>query len=211
MAFAENATSSGRCRVRRWLPLLLALALTPLVGACRSPRPDAEAGGDASPTAAKQRLAEDRARMERQRQVERCLRERPELEARMAALRRAEHRLAQARADSYIPSPPPAPWDEELEARFRLEDREADRQRHLQERESWRQREENRRARWRAQQRERLRIAQWRLNQEAEGLRSRRADLFTGPGSIEFNPMVEAEIRHCGALSGRPIGKTAPP
>jgi hypothetical protein len=197
--------------VRQWLPVVLALALTSLVGACRSPRPPAGTGGDASPTAARQRQAEARARTERQRREERCLRERPELEARMAALRRAERHLARAREDSYVPLPPPAPWDEAAESRFRLEDREADRQRYLEERENWRRREESRRARWRADRQERLREAQGRLDQEAKALRSRRADLFTGPGSIEFNPRVEAQIRQCGEISGQPMRKTAPP
>jgi hypothetical protein len=198
---------------RRWRPVLLSLALTSLVGACGfqrgtpGPAVEAGAGGDASRNAERQA----RARAERQQQAERCLRERPELEAQMASLRRAESDLARVREGTYVPLPAPAPWDEAAESRFRLEDREADWQRHQQAQESWRQQEQSRRARWWADHQDRLREAQARLDQEARALRSRRADLFTGPGSIEFNPTVEAQIRQCQNLRVRPMGKTAPP
>ena len=200
---------------RRWLRVVLSLALTSLVGACGLPRghrghrPDTGAGGGAGRTA--ERQVEARLRSQRQREEERCLRERPELEAQMASLRRAETLLARVKGEAYIPLPAPAPWDEAAESRFRLEDREADWQRHLGERETWRQGEQSRRARWQADHEDRLREAQARLDQEARALRSRRANLFTGPGSIEFNPAVEAQIRQCRSLGSGLMGKSAPP
>jgi len=199
---------------RRWLRVVLSLALTSLLGACGSPRGQRDpgenpgAGGGASRTSVRQ--AEARLRTERQREEERCLRERPELEAQMASLRRAENLLARVKGEAYAPSPAPTPWDEAAESRFRLEDREADWQRHLGEQETWRQGEQSRRARWQADHNDRLREAQARLDQEARALRSRRANLFTGPGSIEFNPAVEAQIRQCRSLGSGPMGKTAP-
>jgi hypothetical protein len=129
----------------------------------------------------------------------------------MASLRRAENLLARVKGEAYVPSPAPTPWDEAAESRFRLEDQEADWQRHLGERETWRQGEQSRRARWQADHNDRLREAQARLDQEARALRSRQANLFTGPESIEFNPAVEARIRQCRSLGSGPMGKTAPP
>jgi hypothetical protein len=196
----------------RWLPVLLSLALIPLVGACvakraepgpRAQSPDARAADQRS-------LAQIKSRDERQRLEERCLRERPELETRMAALRRAESRLARVKEESYVPSPPPKPWDESAESRFRLEDREVDWQRQLQDEEAWQRREESRRSRWLAEHDERLREAQEGLDRQARELRSLRADLFTGPASIEFNPEVAEDIRTCQRVGTRPVGETAP-
>lgn len=195
---------------RRWLPLALLLVLTSLVGACGR-RVVSPADGQAARDGAKQRLAEARARAERQRLEERCLRERPELEARMGELRRAEGRLARLKEEAYVPLPSPDPWDEAAESRFRLEDREVDWQRHQQEAEAWRQREESRRSRWRADHAERLRQAQDHLDRQARALRGRRADLFTGPDSIEFNSRVADQIRQCRPVGSRSVGKTAPP
>jgi hypothetical protein len=68
--------------------------------------------------------------------------------------------------------------------------------------------------------------AQEALNAEVRALRDQRADLFTAPGSIEFNPKVEEEIRLCRNLAAptpaarapaakvsaaRTMEKTAPP
>jgi hypothetical protein len=200
--------------IRRWLPAVVTLALISLVSACGpkgadlGPSPDPLGGSPPTSQAERQRLA--KAHAERQRQEERCLRERPALEARMAALRRAERHLAEVKWETYVPSPAPTAWNEASESRFRLEDREADWQRYLQEEEAWQRREESRRALWIADQRARLREAQARLDRQALALRSQREDLFTGPGSIEFNPEVAKEIRQCRKAGSQPMGKTAP-
>ncbi|MFN9546413.1 MAG: hypothetical protein ACK6AD_04995 [Cyanobacteriota bacterium] len=194
---------------RRWLPVVFSLALTSLVGACGTPGAgpgprESRASSPSDRDAGRQRLAEARARSARRQLDERCERERPELTSRMAALRRAESRLARLKEETYVPSPPPAPWDEAFESRFRLEDREADLLRHQRQQEAWRQREESRRASWWADHQARLRQAQARLNREAQALRSRRADLFTGPASIEFKPTVVEQIRQCPTAKASP-------
>jgi hypothetical protein len=218
--------------VRRWLPVLLALVLPPLMAACGSwgvntaQRPGVGPDEPTRQAAERQQLAERRARAEQQRRQERCQRERPALETRMAALRRAESRLAEVKEERYRPLSPPPPWDEAAESRFRQEDRDADWQRHQGEQETWQQREETRRARWWADHQARLLDAQEALNAEVRALRDQRADLFTAPGSIEFNPKVEEEIRLCRNLAAptpaarapaakvsaaRTMEKTAPP
>jgi hypothetical protein len=218
--------------VRRWLPVLLALVLPPFMAACGSgglntaQRPGVGADEPTRQAAERQQLAERRARAEQQRREERCQRERPALETRMAALRRAERRLADLKEERYRPLSPPPPWDEAAESRFRQEDRDADWQRHQGEQESWQLREDNHRARWWADHQARLMDAQEALNAEARSLRNQRADLFIAPGSIEFNPKVEEEIRRCRSLTARTLtvgtptagtpaaqtmGKTAPP
>ena len=115
----------------------------------------------------------------------------------MASLRRSELALAQVKGETYTPLPPPAPWDEAIESRYRLEDREADLQRHLHDQQEWHRREQGRQARWIAEHRERVRQAQWALDRQTQELRAQRPDLFTGPGSIEFNPEVARQIRQC--------------
>ncbi|MEB3260821.1 MAG: hypothetical protein VKP63_09380 [Cyanobacteriota bacterium] len=191
------------------------MALPPLVAGCgpRGTRPPGGPGatseGRTDPTALRRQAAEARAAGQRAREL--CVRERPELESRMAALRRAESRLARVKEDSYVPLPPPPAWDEAAESRFRQEDRDADWLRHQQAREAWRLREEERSARWWRAHQARLGDAQAELNTEARALRERRADLFTGPESIEFDPLVAERIRNCRDLAGRPVGKTAHP
>jgi hypothetical protein len=56
----------------------------------------------------------------------------------------------------------------------------------------------------------RLLDAQEALNAEVRALRDLRADLFTAPGSIEFNPKVEEEIRLCRNLAVRAIAAPTP-
>jgi len=194
----------------------VALVLPSLLAGC-APRRAATPPGPDSTRAESRRATEGRqqadarARAERQRLQERCQRERPALEAQMAALRRAESRLAAVKAESYAPLAPPPPWDEGAEARFRQEDRDADWLRHQREQEAWRQRDEERRARWWSDHQARLQEAQSALNSAARALREQRADLFTGPGSIEFNPVVEDRIRRCREVAATCVGITAPP
>lgn len=190
---------------RRCLRSLL-VALLLLLAACgnqeRSPglnRGQQDPNAPASPQKKQQSQAKARAEAEKQRAQaqERCLQERPGVEAQMAALRRAELQLALVKEDIYVPLPPPEPWNESRESRFRREDRDADWQRYLQAQEAWQRREQSHRARWRAQHQERLERAQERLDGQARSMRSRHPDLFTGPQSIEFNPQVVHRLLHC--------------
>jgi hypothetical protein len=152
-------------------------------------------------------LNERRAQSQAERQrmdQERCLRDRPGLEAQMVAVRVAELELARVKQESYGPLPPPELWDESKESRYRLEDREADWQLYLQRQEDWQRREQSRRAGWMANHQARLQRAQDTLNRHAQDLRARRPDLFTGPESIEFNPEVARRLRHCELLGKAP-------
>lgn len=180
---------------------LLLLAPLLLISACGSPR--------SSPPKDMQRLGEKgqvmqelrQAQLQRERNaLESCLRERPELEAQMVSLRRAEAELARVKQEGYVPLPPPEPWNEARESRYRLEDREADWQRYLQAQEDWKRREEQHRSSWHVGHQSRLQEAQATLDRVARELRSRRPNLFTGPGSIEFNADVVSQIRSCRAI-----------
>lgn len=190
-------------RHRLFVVLSLALALQLVAcGKGEPPRPSPDPRRGEAARTASERERQAQARADQTRLQERCRRERPELEAAMAELRRAERWLARVKAETRVPLPPPPPWDEDAESRFRLEDRELDRQRHQAAQEEWRRREDSDRIRWQAAHGERLREAQDQLNRQAQALRERRADLFTGPGSIEFNPEVAAQIRQCGTVGG---------
>lgn len=185
----------------RLLMRLLLLALLLLISACGRPRSappkDIQRFGEKSQVMQERRQAQ----LQRERNaLERCLRERPELEAQMVSLRRAEAELARVKQEGYVSLPPPEPWNEDRESRYRLEDREADWQRYLQAQEDWKRREEQQRSSWQVGHQSRLQVAQATLDREARELRSRRPDLFTGPGSIEFNADVASQIRSCRAI-----------
>jgi hypothetical protein len=189
---------------RRWSRWLLLCMWLPWLGACGHKPPlfapnQGQQGVQApvNPQAEQQRLANVQRQLAQQRSKQRCLKERPSLVAQMASLRKAELQLARVKEKTYVPLPAPDPWDETRESRFRQEDREADWQRHLQAQEAWQRREQNRRASWTANHQDRLLIAQERLDREAQALRSRRPELFTGPGSIEFNPEIAQRLRNC--------------
>jgi hypothetical protein len=115
----------------------------------------------------------------------------------MAELRRAEAQLARVKEETYGPRPSPPRWNEDQESRFRPEDRDADWQNYLKAREDWTRRESAQRARWQADHVRRLDDAQARLDQLARSLREQQADLFTAPGSIEFNPVAIQRLRDC--------------
>jgi hypothetical protein len=126
-----------------------------------------------------------------------CLREGPALEAQMAELRRSEAQLANVKEEAYRPQSSPPRWNEDQESRFRPEDRDGDWQTYLQAREEWTRKESGHRAQWQADHARRLAEAQARLNQLARSLRDQQPDLFTGPGSIEFNPVAVRRLREC--------------
>ena len=128
---------------------------------------------------------------------DRCLRERQALEAQMAELRRSEAMLARVKEETYGPRSSPPRWNEDQESRFRPEDRDADWQRYLQAREEWNRQEGSRLARWKSDHARRVEEAQLRLDRTARSLREQQPDLFTAPGSIEFNPAVVRRLRHC--------------
>jgi hypothetical protein len=184
-----------------WLrTLLLLLLLVPLTACGGKLRPFAPKEAQQPIQSLEKDLNGRGAQNQVQRQwmeQERCLRDRPGLEAQMVALRQAELELARAKQESYRSLPPPEPWDESKESRYRLEDREADWQRYLQRQEDWQRREQSHRASWMASHQARLQRAQATLNRHAQVLRTRRPDLFTGPNSIEFNPEVAQRLRHC--------------
>jgi hypothetical protein len=182
---------------RTLLLLLLLLPLTACGGKLRPSSPnEAQQPVQTLDKDLNERRAQSLAQRQRMEQ-ERCRRDRPGLEAQMVSLRQAELELARVKQESYAPLPPPEPWDESKESRYRIEDREADWQRHLQRQDDWQRREQNRRARWKASRQARLQRAQDRLNWHARELRERRPDLFTGPESIEFNPKVAQRLRDC--------------
>jgi hypothetical protein len=128
---------------------------------------------------------------------ERCLRDSAALEDQMAELRRSEARLARVKEEVYASQSSPPRWNEDAESRFRQEDRDADWQAYLQAREDWTRREGSQRARWQSDHTRRWQEAQANLDELARDLRRQHPDLFTAPGSIEFDPVVVRRLRQC--------------
>lgn len=131
-----------------------------------------------------------------------CIRQRQDVETRLASLRRAEWELAQLRGASPPWSRPRPVWDEQLEQRYSPADQELDRQRYERELAAWEASEARARAEWRQRHALRLDAAQERLDRFAAGLRRDHPDLFTGPLSIEVNPPVLARLQRCPTPPG---------
>lgn len=148
--------------------------------------------------AALRREAALRRKLQAAKSGQHCRNQRRQLLALMASLRRTEAELAATKRDTYRSSSAPPPWDEDRESRYRLEDRELDRQRHEAAVAGWQSREAARRAAWEAGRRRRQDQAQQRLNQTARRLRQLEPDLFIAPGSIEFDAAVVRRLRTCG-------------
>lgn len=184
-----------------WMPWQLLPLLLVLLTACGDlrrllPPSEEPQGSRRGAVAPKARSAPD---VSRQLAItrERCLRERAELDVQMADLRRSEARLARVKEEVYSPVFSPPRWNEDEESRFRMEDREADWQRYLQAREDWTRKEGSHRARWQSDHTRRWQEAQARLDESARALRRQHPDLFSAPGSIEFNPRTVRRLRQC--------------
>jgi len=132
-----------------------------------------------------------------QREAARCRQRAEALALELRQLRQAEARLAAVRGEAFAASPPPPPFDEAAEARFRFEDQEIDRQRHRERLAAWQVREDDRRRQWQVAHASRLDAAQTTLNQRALALRQQQADLFSGPTSIELNNPVWRRLQTC--------------
>ncbi len=119
----------------------------------------------------------------------------------LAELRRAEAALAEQRV-AVPPALPPRPvWDAAREARYSQEDQELDRQRYEQELEAWRQLQAGQAAAWQ-ERREQRDLAQARLDRQSRRLHQRFPGLFTGPTSIELNPLELERLSRCPPVAG---------
>lgn len=147
--------------------------------------------------------------------VQRCQERRPTITGLMDTLRRQERRLADIRAESYVPASPRPRFDEAAESRLRLEDQQLDRERYEAALAEWETREASGRRNWTAAHRQRLAEAQTLLNRTTAELRRMEPDLFTAPSSIEFVPAVAQRLRSCDptelSQAGRAVSEAAGP
>ena len=210
--------SSRGSRCRPLLPVLLGLSL--LASGCqgvgvseagreRCRRLSAAAGNpvtaalsyvsclpDTDQSLALERAAMEKAAAARREALEACRRRQGRITTLMESLRSAEQELAAALNSPFRPSvAPPQPLDAGRESRYRPEDQRLDRERYEEALSAWEQQVAAERARWRQQRNARVAAAQDRLNLDAQALRDLQPDLFTGPASIEFNPVAVARQR----------------
>ncbi len=174
--------------MRRYLGLpilLLAIGLS----ACQGPGP---ADKPTAVTPAPQLEA-----AQRQAQAQLCRQTNRTVSAELAALRQAELRLSRLRQQGEPVASDRPVWDEALEQRYSEQDRELDRQRYERQLALWQQQQTEGQRAWEPRHRQELAEAQNQLNAKVSSLRRRRHDLFTGPTSIEVNPVVLAQIQHC--------------
>ncbi len=137
---------------------------------------------------------------QRRQLVENCQRNRPRIQTLTKELRRAERDLAAVRNESYRPAArPKKAFDEATESRFRPEDQDLDQQRYEAAVAAWERAEADRQRQWNAAHRQRVEQAQAELNSTARKLRELEPDLFTGPRSIEFVPVVAQRVNRCDA------------
>ncbi len=174
--------------MRRYLGLLILFLATGL-SACQDPRP---VDKPSMVTPAPQLGA-----AQRQAQAQLCRQTSRKVSAELAALRQAELRLSRLRQQGESAASHPPVWDEALEQRYSEQDRELDRQRYEGQLALWQQQQAESQQAWEPRHRQQLADAQSQLNARARTLRRLRHDLFTGPSSIEVNPVVLAQIQHC--------------
>ncbi|MEA5391074.1 hypothetical protein VB738_07340 [Cyanobium gracile UHCC 0139] len=210
--------SSRGSRCRPLLPVLLGLTL--LASGCqgvgvseagreRCRRLSAAAGNPVSAalsylrclpgtdqSLAMEREAMEKAAAARRQSLDTCRRRQGKITSLIESLRSAEQELAAARNSPFRPSvAPPPPLDAGRESRYRPEDQRLDRERYEEALGVWEQQVAAERGRWRQQRDARVAAAQDRLNREARALRDLQPDLFTGPESIEFNPVAVGRVR----------------
>ncbi|MFM7312704.1 MAG: hypothetical protein ACKO0M_05980, partial [Cyanobium sp.] len=136
---------------------------------------------------------------QREQAMRRCLQGRQALMQGLRELRRAEAALAELNSALQSPAGPPRPvWDEEKEQRYSQEDQQLDRQRYEQELAAWQQQREG----WQRQQRQLQARAQRRLDRQSAALHQRYPTLFTGPESIELNPLELERLSRCPPAGG---------
>jgi hypothetical protein len=151
---------------------------------------------DSDRTLAMEREAQEKAAAARRQALEACRRRQRTLTTLMESLRRTEQELAAARNSPFRPSvAPPQPLDAGRESRYRPEDQRLDRERYEEALGAWEQQVASERALWRQRREARIEAAQARLNRDARALRDLQPDLFTGPASIEFDPVVVGRVR----------------
>lgn len=127
--------------------------------------------------------------------LEACRSRQERITALMASLREAEQELAAARNTPFQPSvAPPEPLDDRRESRYRLEDQQLDRERYEAALDAWEQRVADQRVRWQEDRVQRIKRAQERLDRSFVALKTLQPDLFSGPGSIEFDPAVARRV-----------------
>ncbi len=145
---------------------------------------------------AMERAAMEKAAADRREALDACRRRQTRITTLMASLRSAEQELAAARNSPFRPSvAPPQPLDDGTESRYRPEDQRLDRERYEEALGAWEQQVAGERARWRQRREARITAAQDRLDRDAQALRDLQPDLFTGPASIEFNPVAVGRLR----------------
>lgn len=210
--------SSRGSRLRPLLPVLLGLTL--LAGGCqvagvseagkeRCRRLSAAAGDPfraalsylrclpgTDRSLAIERAAIEKAAAARREALDSCRRRQGRIATMMESLRSAEQELAAARNSPFRPSvAPPRPLDDGRESRYRPEDQRLDRERYEEALGAWEQQVAGERARWLQRRDARITAAQDRLDRDAQALRDLQPDLFTGPASIEFNPVAVGRLR----------------
>jgi hypothetical protein len=145
---------------------------------------------------ATERAAKEKAAGARREALDACRQRQRRITTLMESLRSAEQELAAARNSPFRPSvSPPQPLDDGKEARYRPEDQRLDRERYEEALGAWEQQVAAERARWRQGRDARVDAAQRNLDRDAQALRKLQPDLFTGPASIEFNPLAVARLR----------------
>ncbi len=143
-----------------------------------------------------ERAAIEKAAVARREALDACRRRQGRITTLMESLRSAEQELAAARTIPFRPSvAPPQPLDDGRESRYRPEDQRLDRERYEEALGAWEQQVAAERARWRQQRNARVDAAQDRLDRDAQALRDLQPDLFTGPSSIEFDPVAVGRVR----------------
>jgi DNA segregation ATPase FtsK/SpoIIIE-like protein len=171
-----GVSEAGRQRCRN----LAAASGPPLLGPWRELRCLPGVDKRLASEAAQERRRREQAQQRLQADLARCRQQRQPMLALVTELRRTRQTLADQRLEAYTPAPRPQPPDEELEARYRPEDQELDRERYEAALAAWREAESQRRRRWEARHRARRMVLEAQQQQQLAELRRRNPALLKG-------------------------------
>ncbi|MCT0223619.1 hypothetical protein [Synechococcus sp. CS-1328] len=187
-----GVSEAGRQRCRN----LAAASGPPLLGPWRELRCLPGVDQRLAAEKAQERQRREQAQQRLQADLARCRQQRQPMLTLVTELRRTRQSLADLRLEGYDPSPRPRPPDEELEARYRPEDQELDRERYEAALAAWKQAEWQRRGRWEARHRERRAVLETQQRQQLAELRRLNPSLLKGD---RFEEQDVARYSHCRA------------
>lgn len=131
--------------------------------------------------------------------MQRCRNDRRDLPPLLEEFRRRDGRVAAIEAETYVPSPGPAPLDPEEVSRLAIYDQEIVQEDYDKAYAAWQEQEQPRRASWRQERSARLSDARQARDRAAAALRQRWPSLLSGDEPPSLRPAEQERLLNCEA------------